>query len=192
MRASKAPEPLGRGVKTMLRFAALAAVGALSAAGAAQTVVWIDRADHPGDLRNSETAMATTRASDAGPPAGGQAAEVIKAADGHYWAEGQVNGKEVRFLVDTGATAVALTAEDATRLGIDPKTLTYSYQVMTASGQARAAEVKLASVSIAGARVNDVDALVIEKGLPSSLLGMTYLGRLSNFEATKTALILRP
>ena len=57
---------------------------------------------------------------------------------------------------------------------------------------ARAAEVKLASVSIAGARVNDVEALVIEKGLPSSLLGMTYLGRLSAFEATKTALILRP
>jgi aspartyl protease family protein len=176
----------------MLKFAALAAVGALSAAGAAQTVVMLDRAGHEGDLRNTETAMATTRASDVGPPAAGQAAEVAKAADGHFWAEGQVNGKAVRFLVDTGATAVALTAEDAQRLGIDPKSLNYGYQVMTASGQARAAEVKLASVSIAGARVNDVDALVIEKGLPSSLLGMTYLGRLSAFEATKTALILRP
>ena len=184
--------PLGRGVKTMLRFAALAAVGALSAAGAAQTVVWLDRASHPGELRNSEAAMAATRASDACPPADGQAAEIIKSADGHYWAEGQVNGKAVHFLVDTGATAVALTGEDAARLGLDPKALHYAYKVMTASGQARAAEVKLASVSIAGARVNDVDALVIEKGLPSSLLGMTYLGRLSNFEATKTALILRP
>ncbi len=176
----------------MLRIAALAAVGALSAAGAAQTVVMLDRAGHAGDLRNSETAMATTRATDAGPPADGQAAEVAKSSDGHYWAEGQVNGKSVHFLVDTGATAVALTADDAMRLGYDPKTLRYAYQVMTANGQARAAEVKLASVSIAGARVNDVDALVIEKGLPSSLLGMTYLGRLSAFEATKTALILRP
>jgi len=45
---------------------------------------------------------------------------------------------------------------------------------------------------VAGAQVNDVDALVIEKGLPASLLGMTYLGRLSRFEATRTSLILRP
>ena len=184
---------MGGGVKTMLKFAALAAVGALSAAGAAQTVVMLDRAGHPHELRNTETAMAATRTSDAGgPPASGQAGEVAKAADGHFWAQGEVNGKAVRFLVDTGATAVALTAEDANRLGIDPRTLKYGYKVMTANGQARAAEVKLASISVAGARVNDVDALVIENGLPSSLLGMTYLGRLSTFEATKTALILRP
>ncbi len=135
--------------------------------------------------------MSAPRADDAG-AADGQAASVAKSSDGHYWAQGQVNGQAVKFLVDTGATAVALTADDARRLGIDPKALTYGYQVMTASGQARAAEVRLASVSVAGARVNDVDALVIEKGLPASLLGMSYLGRLSRFEATQTALILRP
>ena len=176
----------------MLKFAALAAVGALSAAGAAQTVVMLDRAGHAGDLRNTETAMAATRATDAGPLADSDAAAVAKSPDGHFWAQGQVNGKAVRFLVDTGATAVALTAEDAARLGLDPKTLRYGFQVMTASGQVRAAEVKLASISVAGAKVDNVDALVIEKGLPSSLLGMTYLGRLSKFEATKTALILQP
>jgi aspartyl protease family protein len=176
----------------MLKFAALAAVGALSAAGAAQTVVMIDRAGHEGDLHSTGTAMAATRAIDAGAPASGQEGEVAKSADGHYWAQGEVNGRAVRFLVDTGATAVALTAEDAVRLGLDPKTLRYGYQVMTASGQVRAAEVKLASISVAGAKVDDVDALVIEKGLPSSLLGMSYLGRLSRFEATKTALILKP
>jgi aspartyl protease family protein len=52
--------------------------------------------------------------------------------------------------------------------------------------------VHLASVSIAGARVRDVDALVIEKGLENSLLGMSYLGRLSRFEATPNSLILHP
>ncbi len=101
------------------------------------------------------------------------AASIAKSDDGHYWAEALVNGKRVRFLVDTGATAVALTAEDAQRLGFEPKTLNYGYQVTTANGLARAAEVKLASVSVAGARVEDVQALVIEKGLPTSLLGMT-------------------
>ncbi len=177
----------------MLRFAALAAVGALSAAGAAQTVVMLDRAGHPHELRSTDTAMAATRASDAGgPPATGHPGEVAKAPDGHFWAQGVVGGKAVRFLVDTGATAVALTSEDAIRLGIDPKSLKYGYKVMTASGQARAAQVKLASLTVAGARVDDVDALVIENGLPSSLLGMTYLGRLSTFEASKTSLVLRP
>ena len=112
--------------------------------------------------------------------------------DGHYWAEAAVNGQAVRVLVDTGASAVALTVDDARRLGFDPAKLNYSYEVNTASGQARAAEVKLASVSVAGAQVTDVDAFVIEKGLQTSLLGMTYLGRLSQFEATRTALILRP
>ncbi|HQT54223.1 MAG TPA: TIGR02281 family clan AA aspartic protease, partial [Phenylobacterium sp.] len=65
-------------------------------------------------------------------------------------------------------------------------------KVMTANGEAKAAAVKLASVSVAGAKLADVDALVLDKGLDASLLGMTYLGRLSSFQATRTALILQP
>ena len=183
------------GCRKMLRFVALAVVGALSAAGAAQAVVMLNQNGQGPALRRAETAMSERLdASNAAPDAnaGGTAASIAKSQDGHYWAEAQVNGKRVRFLVDTGATAVALTAEDAQRLGFAPKDLNYAMQVSTASGVARAAEVKLASVSVAGARVDDVDALVIEKGLPTSLLGMTYLGRLSRFEASRSALILRP
>ena len=120
------------------------------------------------------------------------AASIVKSADGHYWAEATVNGQRVRLLVDTGATAVALTIPDAQRLGIEPRDLAYDAAVMTASGKARAARVQLASISIGNARVDNVDALVIEKGLDSSLLGMSYLGRLSRFEATPQAIILRP
>ena len=98
----------------------------------------------------------------------------------------------MRFLVDTGASAVALTLADAQRLGIATDKLDYNYKVVTASGETRAAAVKLGRVSVAGAALNDVDAMVIESGLESSLLGMTYLGRLASFEATRTALILRP
>jgi len=116
----------------------------------------------------------------------------MKAGDGHYWAQGQVNGAPVRFLVDTGATAVALKPDDAQRLGFDLDRLRYGYTVMTAAGPARAAAVRLASVSVAGAKLDDVDALVIEKGLDASLLGMSYLGRLSSFQATRQALFLRP
>ena len=115
------------------------------------------------------------------------------AADGATsWAEAAVNGHEVKFLVDTGATAVSLTTDDARRLGIDPAGLNYDAKVITASGPARAARIKLDSISVAGAQVRDVDALVIETGLQTSLLGMTYLGRLSQFEATQTGMILRP
>ena len=124
----------------------------------------------------------------AAPPA----AAVLKAADGHFWAEGRVNGQPVRFLVDTGATAVALTPADAERLGFRPQDLDYALRVTTAGGRSRAAPVTLSSVSVNGARLDDVRALVIEKGLDTSLLGMTYLGRLARFEATREALFLQP
>jgi aspartyl protease family protein len=165
----------------MLKFAFIAIVGALSAVGAAKAVVSLDDLRQP-DLRGPAPAVASV---DDG------AAQIVKAADGHFWAEAKVDGRAVRFLIDTGATAVALSQTDAQRLGIDTKTLNYSYRVMTASGETRAAAVKLASISVAGAQVRDVEALVVEKGLETSLLGMTYLGRLSSFQATPRALVLR-
>lgn len=164
-------------------------VAGVSAVVAAQAVLVIG--GRPLPLRTASApeplAMTATLAT-AAPPAGA----VMKASDGHYWANGEVDGQTVRFLVDTGATAVALTPRDAQRLGFDLSKLHYGYQVATAGGQARAAAVRLTSVSVAGARLDDVDALVIEKGLDASLLGMTYLGRLSSFQATRETLFLQP
>ena len=119
-----------------------------------------------------------------------QSAAIRKASDGHFWAQGKVNGTAIRFLVDTGATAVALTPADAARLGFAPGDLDYALSVTTAAGQSRAAAVTLTSVTVGGARVAEVPALVVEKGLDTSLLGMTYLGRLSRFEATQKSLTL--
>ncbi|HEX5377674.1 MAG TPA: TIGR02281 family clan AA aspartic protease [Phenylobacterium sp.] len=170
----------------MLRLAVLALVGAVSAVGAAQAVASFSTGGRAAALTAPPAALASTA------PAEGDATSIAKSNDGHYWAEADVNGSRVRFLVDTGASAVALTAADAKRLGFEPSRLNYAYKVMTANGEAHAAAVKLASVSVAGAQVADVDALVLDKGLDTSLLGMTYLGRLSRFEATRTTLILRP
>jgi aspartyl protease family protein len=119
-------------------------------------------------------------------------AALTKAADGHFWADGLVNGAPVHFLVDTGASNVSLTPQDAQRVGLRPAELVYGQTVRTAAGDSRAARVRLHSVSIEGVRLLDVDAVVIGRGLSASLLGMSYLGRLSQFEATPTALILRP
>jgi aspartyl protease family protein len=178
-------------VPEIFRFALVALVAAASAVGSAEAVVLL--ADHhPDALRAAtvETALRSDEMPAAMPAVRGGA--VMKATDGHFWAEGEVDGARVRFLVDTGATAVALTPADAARLGIDLSKLRYGSTVVTAGGRARAAPVKLASVSVAGARLADVDALVIEKGLDASLLGMSYLGRLSSFQATRQALFLRP
>ncbi len=168
----------------MLKFTAIAIVGALSAVGAAKAVTSLDSS-----LRQSSPGPATAAAATLG-DAG--AAQLTKGPDGHFWAEAKVDGRAVRFLVDTGATAVSLSKADAQRLGIDVAKLNYEYDVVTADGRTRAASVKLGSVAIAGAKVANVDALVIESGLETSLLGMSYLGRLSRFEATPRSLILHP
>jgi aspartyl protease family protein len=177
----------------MLRFAIVALVAAVSAVGSAEAVVLL--AAH-GQGQSAALRAATLEAPFAasGPLAiaAVKGGAVMKASDGHFWAEGLVNGARVRFLVDTGATAVALTPADAERLGFNLSRLRYGYSVVTAGGRARAAPVKLASVSVAGARLEEVDAVVIEKGLDASLLGMSYLGRLSSFQATRQALFLRP
>ena len=124
--------------------------------------------------------------------ASGTATQVVKGPDGHYWAQATIEGRAVRVLIDTGASVVALTRADARRLGVDPTPDAYTGRVQTASGLARAAPVELAAVSVAGARVERVQALVVEEGLAYSLLGMSYLGRLSAFEATPAGLTLRP
>lgn len=172
----------------LAKFALIALVAGCSAVMGAEAVVTLARGQV--ELRAAKAEAPLVLAStEAAPQQGGA---VMKASDGHFWAQGDVNGRKVRFLVDTGATAVALTPQDAERLGIDINALQYGYKVVTAGGQARAAAVKLASITVAGARLEDVDALVIEKGLDASLLGMTYLGRLSSFQATRQALFLQP
>ena len=119
-------------------------------------------------------------------------AQILRAADGHYWADALIEGRAVRVMVDTGASVVALTRADAARLGLKLEAADFSSTVVTASGEVRAAPVSLSAVAVAGARVEQVQALVVEAGLPHSLLGMSYLGRLSAFTATPMALTLRP
>jgi aspartyl protease family protein len=118
-------------------------------------------------------------------------ATIGRSADGQFWADGEVNGRPVRFLVDTGATTVALTQADARSLGLDPDTLTYSYVMTTANGPERAAPVRLDEVSVGNVRVMEVQAFVAQGGLGTSLLGMSYLGRLSKVEQTPDSMVLR-
>jgi aspartyl protease family protein len=181
----------------MLKHLVVLAVAVLVALGMAQEVMTFSSAHAsraagsagaPADVAPAQTADAETPPTSAAP----QDAEIVKAADGHYWAEAQVNGRWIHCLIDTGATTVALTRADAQRLGLDTADLTFDQPVNTANGQTHAARVSLDYVSVAGARVSAVPAMVVKDGLSVSLLGMSYLGKLSRFEATPTSLILRP
>jgi aspartyl protease family protein len=181
-------------VSDTLKFALVTGLAGISVLVSAETILMVS--NRLPELRAATAEARTPEAIGASlnvtaPMAVGQG-QIAKSNDGHFWADGQVNGSAVRFLVDTGATAVALTPDDARRLGFTSENINYGLKVMTAAGPARAAAVKLTSVTIAGARLANVDALVIEKGLDTSLLGMSYLGRLASFQATRQALILQP
>jgi aspartyl protease family protein len=160
-------------------------VVALAVASSLSVLWWMDQAGLRGEAKAAERPAVHA-------PASGVPGQVLKAADGHYWAEANIDGHAVPVMIDTGASVVVLTPADATRLGLRLKPADFSAKVTTASGPVRAAPVQLQAVSVAGARVDRVEALVVEQGLPHSLLGMSYLGRLSAFTATPAALTLRP
>lgn len=111
--------------------------------------------------------------------------------DGQFWTDARVNSGHVRFLIDTGASSVALTLNDAKKAGIRTRDLTYNVPIATAGGRNMAAYVELKSISVGAITLRNVRALVVPEGLNTSLLGMTYLGQLQKVEATPNALLLR-
>jgi aspartyl protease family protein len=114
----------------------------------------------------------------AAPTSGGAGKSVNVAADerGHFVTMGMINGGTVRFLVDTGATMVALPAAEARRLGIGYKQGKLGYS-MTANGTVPVYYIKLDTVLVGDVVINQVDATVLEGGLDIALLGMSFLNR---------------
>lgn len=103
---------------------------------------------------------------------------IARGAGGHYWVDGMVKGHTVRFLIDTGATTVAMNEAQARRLDIDFRQ-GQPAQVSTASGLATAWRVSLPELNVSGIRVLGVEAVVLEGAFPSEvLLGMSYLNRI--------------
>ncbi|MFC6196833.1 TIGR02281 family clan AA aspartic protease [Ponticaulis profundi] len=122
---------------------------------------------------------------------GPKAAVLKKGPDNHFWADAMVNKARVRFMVDTGATSVALTREDALRLGYGNEDLDFQYKVNTAGGETRGAFILLDEIKIGNVSVEKVEALVIESELKQSLLGMSFLGELHSYEVRKSSMIIR-
>lgn len=120
------------------------------------------------------------------------AGEVVlrRAEDGHFHADVGVDGTTVRMLVDTGATTIALSAEDAARAGIDVDALTFDTFVSTANGTALAAKVELKEVRVGSIVRRNVRAAV-QRNLGDSLLGMSFLDQLTKYSSEADQMILK-
>lgn len=147
----------------------------------------------PASPANSE-AISTTSAPPpiSAPPSPAPAAETVieRSENGHYYATADVNGMPTRFLIDTGATTVALTVDDARRAGIAVEPSSFQVVGTGASGDVRGQPVTLDSVSLDGRRVEGVRGAVLE-GLAVSLLGQTYLAKFDRVEISGGMMKLR-
>lgn len=109
--------------------------------------------------------------------------------DGHFYIDGLVNGEETRFLVDTGATHVALTVDDAKQIGLPVDPSIFDYVAEGAGGPVRGQVVMLDRVTVGGRVVTNAHAVVLE-GLGVSLLGQSVLTQLGTLEMTSERLIV--
>lgn len=176
-------------------------IAALGAAGLAYTLThpgvvagFVDRMRGPSALAervepdstgNPEASVADTRANQSGTvtlPAGKY---------GHFLTEAEINGHDIDVMVDTGASLVALSYEDARRAGIFVNPSDFTHAAQTANGIARVAPVTISRIEIGDIVVRDVKGVVSERGASKrTLLGMSFLGRLSRVEMRGSTLVL--
>lgn len=117
----------------------------------------------------------------------------LKAGDrGHYIVTARINKANIQVMVDTGASVVALSYEDAQSAGLRPNTLDFNVPVSTANGSVNAARAKLDRVEVDTVKVDDVEALVLPQGaLSGTLLGMSFLSKLDSFKSENGVLTLK-
>lgn len=115
---------------------------------------------------------------------------IDRSLNGGYEAHVEVNGHPVRFLVDTGATDIVLSMEDAQRIGLNPETLIFDSSASTANGVVKIADVILAEITLGEVTERDVRASVNSGALHASLLGMSYLDRFARIEIERDQMLL--
>lgn len=120
----------------------------------------------------------------------GNRIEVPIGNDGHYHLTAQVNDVSIRFVIDTGASTIALGPRDAERVGIDLENLAYIGEARTANGTVETAPVRLDTLTIGDIRDENVPAMVLRADLEQSLMGMSYLSRFARVSIEANRLIL--
>jgi aspartyl protease family protein len=116
--------------------------------------------------------------------------EVPRSIDGHYYLTVAINGTNVPFVVDTGATDIVLSRADAARVGIDLEKLTYTGVAGTANGTVRTARTRVDRIDLGPITDRGVAVWVNQGEMDTSLLGMAYLQRFKKLEISDNTLIL--
>ena len=123
--------------------------------------------------------------------ASGRSVSIPRDARGHFSTEGRIDGQRIDFMVDTGASVVALNEKSAARFGLRPSRCDYNATVSTANGTIKAARTRIAMMEVGGLIVRDVDAMVLpDEALSENLLGMSFLSRLKRFEYANGRMVL--
>src|SRR5436305_8432762 len=114
---------------------------------------------------------------------GSRTLSIPRDARGHFQTEGRIDGQRIDFMIDTGASVIALNEKSAARFGLRPQRGDYNATVSTANGTIKAARTRLAMVELGGLIVRDVDAMVLpDEALSENLLGLSFLSKLKRVE----------
>ena len=123
--------------------------------------------------------------------AGRRSVSIARDGRGHFQTEARIDGQRVGFMVDTGASVIALNESSAARIGVRPSQNDYDATVTTANGKVKAARTRLAMVDVGGLIVRDVDAMVLpDEALSENLLGLSFLSKLRRFEFANGRMVL--
>ena len=123
--------------------------------------------------------------------AGVRSLNIPRDSRGHFLTEARIDGQRIGFMVDTGASVIALNETSAARFGLRPTPGDYKASVTTANGTIKAARTRLAMVDVGGLVVRDVDALVLpDAALSENLLGLSFLSKLKRFEYANGQMVL--
>ena len=124
-------------------------------------------------------------------PASGRSISISPDARGHFQTDARIEGQRIDFMVDTGASVVALNESSAARFGLRPSRGDYTATVTTANGKLKAARARIAMMDVGGLIVRDVEAMVLpDEALSENLLGLSFLSKLRRFEYANGRLVL--
>jgi aspartyl protease family protein len=140
---------------------------------------------------SATSAPRTTIAIAAAPQSGGRSLSIPRDGRGHFQTDGRIDGQRIGFMIDTGASVVALNETSAARFGLRPSRGEYNATVTTANGTIKAARARIAMLDVGGLVVRDVDAMVLpDEALSENLLGLSFLSRLKRFEYANGQMVL--
>jgi aspartyl protease family protein len=139
----------------------------------------------------SATSVPRTTVAVAATAPAGRSLAIARDGRGHFQTEGRIDGQRIGFMIDTGASVVALNETSAARFGLRPSRSEYIATVSTANGTIKAARTRIAMLDVGGLIVRDVDAMVLpDAALSENLLGLSFLSRLKRFEYANGQMVL--